>query len=75
MDIGDILARMEPMGQREGDVCRGRYKPVLNSTAPFSIEFWGYSFTSDNDDAPVDNRIATGNRPGWAFFQRVAGTG
>lgn len=62
-------------GNVNGAFSRLPFKPVLNSTAPFSIEFWGYPFTSDNDDAPVDNRIATGNRSGWAFFQRVAGTG
>lgn len=58
-----------------GAYSRLPFKPVLNSSAPFSIEFWAYPYTSDNDDAPVDNRIATGNRSGWAFFQRAAGTG
>lgn len=62
-------------GNVNGAFSRLPHKPVLNSTAPFTIEFWAYPFTSDNDDAPVDNRIAVGNRSGWAFFQRAAGTG
>lgn len=45
------------------------------SASPFSIEFWGRPTASDNDDAPVSNRVAAGNRSGWVFFQRVAGTG
>lgn len=40
---------------------------------PFTIEFWAWPTNSDNDDAPVDNRIASGNRSGWAFFQRATG--
>ena len=45
------------------------------SASPFSIEFWGRPTASDNDDAPVSNRISAGNRSGWVFFQRAAGTG
>jgi hypothetical protein len=45
------------------------------STSPFSIEFWARPTASDNDDAPVSNRISTGDRSGWAFFQRAAATG
>jgi hypothetical protein len=53
------------------------YLPALNPAAssPFSIEFWAMPTASDNDDAPVANRVATGNRSGWVFFQRNAATG
>jgi hypothetical protein len=43
--------------------------------SPFSIEFWARPTASDNDDAPVSNRISSGNRSGWVFFQRDAATG
>lgn len=42
--------------------------PLVNS--PFTIEFWAKPTGSDGDDAPVSNRVATGNRSGWVFFQR-----
>jgi hypothetical protein len=45
------------------------------STSPFTIEFWARPTASDNDDAPVSNRVSAGNRSGWVFFQRAAGTG
>ncbi len=45
------------------------------SASPFTIEFWARPTASDNDDAPVSNRVAAGNRSGWTFFQRDAGTG
>jgi hypothetical protein len=45
------------------------------STSPFTIEFWANPTNSDNDDAPVSNRVASGDRSGWAFFQRDANTG
>jgi Concanavalin A-like lectin/glucanases superfamily len=53
------------------------FNAALNpaSASPFSIEFWGRPTASDNDDAPVSNRVAAGNRSGWVFFQRDAGTG
>jgi hypothetical protein len=53
------------------------YQPALNpaSNSPFTIEFWARPTASDNDDAPVSNRVAAGNRSGWVFFQRAAGTG
>jgi hypothetical protein len=53
------------------------FNPVLNplSNTPFTIEFWAMPSGSDNDDAPVSNRLATGNRSGWVFFQRAAATG
>jgi hypothetical protein len=45
------------------------------SASPFTIEFWANPTNSDNDDAPVANRIASGDRSGWAFFQREPNTG
>ena len=45
------------------------------SGSPFSVEFWAQPTNSDNDDAPVSNRVASGNRSGWVFFQRAAATG
>jgi len=54
------------------------FQSQLNPAAasPFSIEFWSNPTASDNDDAPVSNRVATiTNRSGWVFFQRAAGTG
>jgi hypothetical protein len=53
------------------------FQSALNppSASPFSIEFWANPTTSDNDDSPVSNRISSGNRSGWVFFQRAAGTG
>jgi hypothetical protein len=53
------------------------YQAALNppSNSPFTIEFWARPTASDNDDAPVSNRVAAGNRSGWVFFQRASGTG
>jgi len=53
------------------------YHPELNPTAssPFTIEFWARPTTSDNDDTPLSNRFATGDRSGWTFFQREPNTG
>jgi hypothetical protein len=53
------------------------FQPGLNppSASPFTIEFWANPTNSDNDDAPVSNRVAAGDRSGWAFFQRAASTG
>lgn len=45
------------------------------STSPFTIEFWARPTATDNDDSPVSNRVAAGNRSGWAFFQRDGATG
>jgi len=45
------------------------------ASAPFTIEFWANPSATDNDDAPVSNRVSAGNRSGWVFFQRDAGTG
>jgi len=51
------------------------YQPALNpaSTSPFTIEFWARPVATDDDDAPVSNRVAAGNRSGWVFFQRATG--
>jgi len=53
------------------------YNAALNpdSGSPFTIEFWAKPEASDNDDCTLFNRVTDGNRSGWAFFQRVAGTG
>jgi hypothetical protein len=53
------------------------FQPTLNpaSASPFSVEFWANPTASDNDDAPVSNRISSGNRSGWVFFQRAADQG
>ena len=45
------------------------------ASSPFTIEFWARPTSSDNDDVPVNNRIGSGNRSGWVFFQRAAATG
>jgi hypothetical protein len=45
------------------------------ASSPFTIEFWARPTGSDNDDVPVNNRIGSGNRSGWVFFQRAAATG
>lgn len=45
------------------------------ASSPFTIEFWARPTGSDNDDAPVNNRVGSGNRAGWVFFQRAPGTG
>lgn len=53
------------------------FNAALNppSGSPFTIEFWAKPQAWDNDDCPVFNRVTSGNRSGWAFFQRDAGTG
>jgi len=53
------------------------WQASLNPPAgsPFTIEFWAKPAASDNDDAPVFNRVTTGNRSGWVFFQRAPATG
>ncbi len=45
------------------------------SATAFSIEFWARPTSSDNDDAVISNRVGTGNRSGWIFFQRDAASG
>jgi hypothetical protein len=53
------------------------YQAALNppSGSPFTVEFWAKPENSDNDDCPLFNRVSTGNRSGWAFYQRDAATG
>jgi hypothetical protein len=54
------------------------FQSQLNPAAatPFTIEFWSKPTATDNDDAPVSNRVATiPNRSGWVFFQRAEATG
>jgi hypothetical protein len=53
------------------------YQPALNPTSgsEFTVEFWARPTNSDNDDAPLSNRVAAGDRSGWVFFQRDAATG
>jgi hypothetical protein len=53
------------------------YNPALNpsSTSPFTIEFWAnptLDITDGSGPAPVFNRVSTGDRSGWVFFQRSA---
>jgi hypothetical protein len=61
------------LGERTEVPFRSELNPAANS--PFTIEFWAKPTSSDNDDAPVGNRLATGNRTGWVFFQRTAAVG
>jgi hypothetical protein len=56
------------------------YHPALNpaSNQPFTIEFWAEPFAITNDTAgpsPLFNRVSSGNRSGWVFFQRGPTTG
>lgn len=53
------------------------FNAALNppSGSPFTIEFWAKPQASDNDDCPLFNRVTTGDRSGWAFFQRDGATG
>ncbi len=64
-------------GGSAGSRTRISYMAALNppSGSSFTIEFWAKPENSDNDDSPVFNRVSAGNRSGWAFYQRVAGTG
>ena len=60
-----------------GNVTTVPFRPELNppSNQPFTIEFWARPSVSTNNNAPVACRVSAGNRSGWAFFQRAAGTG
>jgi hypothetical protein len=60
-----------------GNVTSVAYRPELNPTSnlPFTIEFWARPTSSTNNNSPVSCRVSAGNRSGWAFFQRAAGTG
>jgi hypothetical protein len=57
------------------------YKAALNPASaanPFTIEFWvnpTNDVTDNSGPAPVFNRVSTGNRSGWVFFQRGATQG
>jgi len=53
------------------------FQAALNpaANAPFTIEFWARPTATDGDDAPIGNRLATGDRSGWVFFQRDETTG
>ena len=53
------------------------FRSALNPPAasPFTIEFWARPTTGDNDDAVVSNRVASGDRSGWVFFQRPEAQG
>lgn len=56
------------------------YNSAVNpgATSPFSIEFWvnpATDVTDNSGPAPVFNRVSTGNRSGWTFFQRSAAQG
>src|SRR5436190_4501938 len=53
------------------------FQAALNpgAASAFTIEFWANPSASDNDDATISNRFATGNRSGWTFFQRAPATG
>jgi MYXO-CTERM domain-containing protein len=64
-------------GYSAGERTQVPFLAALNPSAasPFTIEFWAYPTSGDNDDAWVVNRHAAGNRSGWTFFQRAAGTG
>jgi hypothetical protein len=56
------------------------FNAALNpsATSPFTIEFWAKPATNVTDGsgpAPVFNRVSSGNRSGWVFFQRAATEG
>jgi hypothetical protein len=56
------------------------FNEALNpsSTSPFTIEFWANPATDVTDGSgpsPVFNRVSSGNRSGWVFFQRSAAQG
>jgi len=65
------------VGYSGGSYTSVPYLPTLNpaSATPFPIEFWANPSASDNDDATVANRVSSGNRSGWVFFQRAAAVG
>jgi hypothetical protein len=71
---GDQAANYDGIGGTNTSV---PFNAGLNpaATLPFTIEFWANPASTDNDDAPLSNRVAAGNRSGWVFFQRDPGTG
>lgn len=82
---GVVLNR--PGAIRAGHDCGTSYGAGQNTTIPFlealnppadqpfTIEFWALPTATDNDDAPVYNRVSDGDRSGWVFFQRDEATG
>ncbi len=56
------------------------YNAALNPSvsSPFTVEFWAKPSIDPGDatgPSPVFNRVSSGNRSGWVFFQRSATTG
>lgn len=70
---GDVSSGYNNNGERTTIPFNSALNPSASS--PFTIEFWANPSASDNDDAVVSNRFATGNRSGWTFFQRSAALG
>lgn len=60
-----------------GDRTEIPFQAVLNPAAasPFTIEFWAKPTAYDGDDGVIGNRLASGNRTGWVFFQRPEAAG
>ena len=70
---GDLAANYNGVGGTNTNI---PFQSGLNPSSgnAFSIEFWANPTTSDNDDSPVSNRVASSSpRSGWVFFQRAAG--
>jgi hypothetical protein len=56
------------------------YNAALNpaTSSPFTVEFWAKPSVDPGDatgPSPLFNRVSSGNRSGWVFFQRSATTG
>lgn len=56
------------------------YNAALNpaTSSPFTVEFWAKPSVDPGDasgPSPVFNRVSSGDRSGWVFFQRSATTG
>src|SRR5579871_2882330 len=69
----DYSAHYDGTGARTTIPWQAALNPASNS--PFTVEFWAKPEASDDDDCQLFNRVSSGNRSGWAFFQRAAGTG
>jgi hypothetical protein len=78
--VGDA-ATDRAAGYGAGERTTVPFNAALNpqpSTAPFTIEFWAQPNVDPGDAAgpsPLFNRVSSGNRSGWVFFQRSATTG
>ena len=78
--VGDA-ATDRAAGYAGGERTTVPFNAALNpqpSTAPFTIEFWAQPNVDPGDGAgpsPLFNRVSSGNRSGWVFFQRSATTG